>query len=69
MCIVIMLHSSRFVKVRPLKDFRRRFDEVELNRTSLYWGLLLICILSALVLAAEVKQALLFTTLSFSIHS
>ena len=45
-----------------MKDFvgRRRFGEVELNRTSLYWGLLLICILSALVLVCRSHESITF---------
>ena len=39
---------------------RRRFGEVELNRTSLYWGLLLICILSALVLVCRSHESITF---------
>ena len=53
---------------------RRRFGEVELNRTSLYWGLLLICILSALVWVgsitfqtSELSKSGIAESLSFSI--
>jgi hypothetical protein len=45
---------------------RRRFGEVELNRTSLYWGLLLICILSALVLVCRSHESIAFQTSELS---